>query len=188
LPSAALGEIVMPVGSGRTRWIVTAVSVVVLGALGAASLATADEEVFQTGKLRSDGVMTVGQPETVVIKGLPPRRKVRIAIFSNAQRCQNFRNAFCIPAAGKRVAGTPRFRTSGKGRARLTFLMPAAYDVLNLKNFKTEHVSFTNGEPLLVSATVDTSARRHGESVHLIGIAQGSAVAEVPPPPAPPAP
>lgn len=164
-----------------------AVSLAALGALGVASLAAADEEVFQTGKLRSDGVMTVGGAETVVIKGLPPRRKVRLDIYSNAQRCQNFKTAFCIPAAGRRVAGTPRFRTSGKGRARLTFLMPAAYDVLNLKNLKTEHVSFTNAEPLLVSATVDTSARRHGESVHLIGIAQGNAVAEVPAPP-PPAP
>jgi len=185
LLSAVLGAIVKPVGTGRRRWGVVAVSMIVLAALGAASLATADEEVFQTGKLRSDGVMTVGQPETVVIKGLPPKRKVRMAIYSNAQRCQNFKTAFCIPAAGKRVAGTPRFRTSGKGRAKLTFLMPAAYEVLNLKNFKTERVSFTNGEPLLVSATVDTSARRHGESVHLIGIAQGNAVAEVPPPPTP---
>ena len=154
---------------------------------GAASLASADEEVFQTGKLRSDGVMTVGQPETVTIKGLPPKRKVRLDIYANDQRCQNFKNTFCIPASGKRMAGTPRFRTSGKGRARLTFVMPAAYDVLNLKNLKTEHVSFTNGEPLLVSATADTAARRHGESVHLIGIAQGSAIAEVPAPP-PPAP
>jgi hypothetical protein len=157
-----------------------------LGAIGAASLASADEEIFQTGKLRSDGVMTVGQPETVVIKGLPPRRKVNLSIYSNATRCQNFKTAFCLPARAKRVAGTPRFRTSGKGRARLTFVMPAAYDVLNLKSLKTEHFAFTNGEPVLVNATADTAARRHGESVHLIGIAEGKAVAEVLPPPASP--
>jgi hypothetical protein len=173
----------MSVGSGRRRWIGMAASVIVLGALGSASLASADEEIFQTGKLRSDGVMTVGQPETVVIKGLPPKLKVRVAIYANDKRCQNFKTAFCIAASPKRAAGTPRFRTSGKGRATLTFVMPAAYDVLNLKSLKTEHVSFTNGEPLLVSATVDTAVRRHGESRHLIGIAQGNAVAEVPPPP-----
>ena len=121
----------MPMG-GRSRWSVAAVSMIVLGALVAASLAAADEEVFQTGKLRSDGVMTVGQPETVFIKGLPPKRKVRMSIFANDTRCQNFKNAFCIPASPKRVAGTPRFRTSAKGRARLTFVMPATYDVLNL--------------------------------------------------------
>jgi hypothetical protein len=173
-------------GPGTRRWSVAAALVVVLFAIGYTSLATADEEIFQTGKLRSDGVMTVGQPETVFIKGLPPKRKVRMSIFANDTRCQNFKNAFCIPASPKRVAGTPRFRTSAKGRARLTFVMPATYDVLNLKSLKTEHVSFTNGEPLLVSATVDTSVRRHGESQHLIGIAQGNAVAEVPaPPPAP---
>ncbi len=173
----------MSVGSGRRRWIAAAVS---LTALGVASLAAADEEIFQTGKLRSDGVMTVGQPETVVIKGLPPKLKVRMGVYANDTRCQNARTAFCIPAFPKRAAGTRRFRTSGKGRATLTFVMPAAYDVLNLKSLKTEHVSFTNGEPLLVSATVDTAVRRHGESRHLIGIAQGNAVAEVPPPPAAP--
>jgi hypothetical protein len=177
----------MSVGSGRRRWIAVAVSVSVLGVLGAASLASADEEIFQTGKLRSDGVMTVGQLETVVIKGLPPKKKVRMAIYANDKRCQNAKTAFCIPASPKRAAGTPRFRTSGKGRATLTFVMPAAYDVLNLKNLKTDHVTFTNAEPLLVSATADTSARRNGESVHLIGIAQGNAIAEVPAPP-PPAP
>jgi hypothetical protein len=176
----------MAVGAGRRRWIVAAVSVGALGAVGAASLATADEEIFQNGKLRSDGVMTVGQPETVIIKGLPPKLKVRMDVFANDTRCQNFKTAFCSPAPAKRAAGTPRFRTSAKGRATLTFVMPAGYDVLNLKSLKTEHVSFTNGEPLLVDATVDTAVRRHGESRHLIGIAQGNAVAEVPPPtPAP---
>src|SRR3954447_18991860 len=116
-------------------------------ALGAASLAAADEEIFQTGKLRSDGVMTVGQPETVVMKGLPPKLKVRMGVYANDQRCQNFKTAFCIPAFPKRAAGTPRFRTSGKGRARLTFVMPAAYDVLNLKSLKTEHVASPAASP-----------------------------------------
>ena len=164
-----------------------AVSAVVLGAVGAASLATADEEIVQKGKLRSDGVLTVGQPETVIIKGLPPRLKVRMSVSANDTRCQKSKVGFCIPAPAKRAAGTPRFRTSGKGRAVLTFVMPVGYDFLHLKPpFKSEHVSFTNGEPLLVDATVDTAVRRHGESRHLIGNAQGSAVAEVlPPPPAP---
>ena len=172
-------------GHRGRRWSTAAGLVVALCAIGSASLATADEEVFQHGKLRSDGVMTVGQLETVVIKGLPPKLKVRMSVSANDARCQNFKTAFCIPTSAKRAAGTHRFRTSAKGRATLTFVMPAAYEVLNLKNFKTEHASFTNGEPLLVDATVDTAGRRHGESVHLIGIAQGSAVAEVLPPPAP---
>jgi hypothetical protein len=172
-------------GTRIRRWSVAAALVVALCAIGSASLATADEEVFQNGKLRSDGVMTVGQPEKVIIKGLPPKLKVRVSVSANDARCQNFKTVFCTPTPAKRAAGTPRFRTSAKGRATLTFVMPAGYDVLNLKNLKTEHASFTNGEPLLVDATVDTAARRHGESVHLIGIAQGNAVAEVPPPPTP---
>jgi hypothetical protein len=176
----------MAMGSGRRRSSVAVVAVIALGAVGGASLAAADEEVFQNGKLRSDGVMTVGQPETVTIKGLPPKLKVRMSVFANDMRCQNFKTVFCSPAPAKRAAGTARFRTSAKGRATLTFVMPAGYDVLNLKNLKSDHASFTNGEPLLVEATVDTAARRHGESVHLIGIAQGNAVAEVlPPPPTP---
>jgi hypothetical protein len=166
---------------------VAVVSVIALGAVAGASLASADEEIFQTGKLRSDGVMTVGQAETVTIKGLPPKLKVRLSVSANDTRCQNFKVGFCVPTPARRASGTPRFRTSGKGRAVLTFVMPAGYEFLRLKApFKTEHVSFTNGEPLLVDATVDTSVRRHGESRHLIGIAQGGAVAEVLPPPAAP--
>jgi hypothetical protein len=157
------------------------VGAVALIAFGAASLALADEEVFQNGKLRSDGVMTVGQPETVTIKGLPPKLKVRMGVSANDSQCQKAKNVFCSPAVAKRAAGTPRFRTSAKGRARLTFVMPAGYDVLDIKNLKTHRVSFTNGQPLLVDATVDTAAVRHGESVHLIGIAQGKASAAVPP-------
>jgi hypothetical protein len=177
----------MPVGSGRRRWSLVAVSVAVLGAISCASLAAADEEIIQKGKLRSDGVLTVGQPETVSIRGLPPKLKVRITVTANDQRCQSQKVGFCTPAAAKRAAGTPRFRTSGKGRAALTFVMPASYEFLHLKPpFKSDRVEFTNGEPLLVEATVDTAVRRHGELRHLIGIAQGKAVAEVLPPPAAP--
>ena len=163
-----------------------AVSVIVIGAVGAASLALGDEEITQKGKLRSDGVMTVGQPETVFIKGLPPRLKVRMSVAANDPRCRSQKTAFCIPESASRAAGTPRFRTSRKGRAMLTFVMPAGYDLLHLEgSFKTEHVAFTNGEPLLVQAEGDTAVRRHGESRHLIAIAQSGAVAEVPPPAVP---
>jgi hypothetical protein len=174
---------VPPVGSGRRRWIVAVVSVIVLGVVSAASLASADEEIFQKGKLRSDRVFTVGQPETIVIKRLSPRLKVRVTVTAFDTRCQAVKIGFCEPATATRTPGTPRFRTSGKGRAVLTFVMPAGYDFLHLKPpFKTEHMAFTNGEPLLVDAQVDTAVTRHGESRHLIGIAQGGAVAEVPPP------
>ena len=176
-----------PVGWGSRRWSVAAASVILLGGVGAASLAFADEELFQKGKLRSDGVLTVGQPETIVIKRLPPRLKVRVSVTANDQRCQAIKVGFCEPATAQRAPGTPRFRTSRRGRARLTFVMPAGYEFLHLKPpFKSEHVSFTNGEPVLIDAQVDTAVRRPGESRHLIGIAQGGAVVEVPTPPAAP--
>ena len=153
----------------------------VLGAIGATSLATADEEIVKKGKLRSDGGLTVGQPETVTIKGLPPKLKVRMSVSANDTRCQTQKVGYCTPEPAKRAAGTPRFRTNGKGRATLTFVMPASYEFLHLKPpFKSNRVQFTSGEPLLVDATVDTAVRVHGESRHLIGIAEGKAVAEVP--------
>jgi hypothetical protein len=174
-------------GSGKRRWSVAATVAVGLAAIGGTSLATADEEIFQNGKLRSDGVLTVGQLETVRIAGLPPRLKVHLSISANDTSCQNLKDRFCVPEPAKRAAGTPRFRTSGKGRAVLTFVVPSSYFFIKFKDPLKEHrVSFVNGEPLLVDATVDTAVRRHGESRHLIGIAQGRAVAEVPA--APPAP
>jgi len=158
--------------------------IVVLGAIGGTSLATADEEIFQKGKLRSDGVLTVGQPETVRIAGLPPKRKVRMSVSANDDRCQSFKVGYCVPEPARRAAGTKRFRTSGKGRAALTFVVPSSYFFIKFKDpTKPQRLPFVNGEPLLVDATVDTAVRRHGESRHLIAIALGRAVAEVLPAP-----
>ena len=75
-------------------------------------------------------------------------------------------------------------RTSGKGRAALTFVVPSSYFFIKFKDpTKPQRLPFVNGEPLLVDATVDTAVRRHGESRHLIAIALGRAVAEVLPAP-----
>jgi hypothetical protein len=172
----------------RRRGVVLCAALALAGTIGlAVSSASGDEEIIRKGKLATDGVMTVGQPETVFIKGLPPRKKVRVSVTANDQRCQSVKAGFCTPEPASRLAGTPRFRTSGKGRAVLTFVMPTGYDFLHLKPpFKSQPTPFTNGEPLLIDATVDAAVRIHGESRHLIGIAQAGAVAEVPQPPAAP--
>jgi hypothetical protein len=168
------------VGRGARRWSVAAASIGLLGALVITALATADEEILQKGKLRSDGVLTVGQRETVKVKRMPPKIKVRVMVAANDQRCQSEKTGFCTPEPAKRAAGSKRFRTGARGRAKLTFVMPAAYDFLHLKPpFKSNRVRFTNGEPLLVQVEGDTAVIRHGESRHLVAVAQAKAVAEV---------
>jgi hypothetical protein len=167
------------VGRRARRWSLALASIGVLGVLAVTAVAIADEEIFDNGKLRSDGVMTVGQRESVRIKGLPAKRKVRMSVTANDQRCRDFKNVFCAAQPAKRAAGTPKFRTNRKGRAVLTFVMPASYEILKIKNLKSQRLPFTNGQQVLVDATVDTAVRIQGEKRHVIGIAQAKAVAEV---------
>jgi hypothetical protein len=83
--------------------------------------------VFAKGQVLSDGFVTPGQLETVAVSGMPPRVRLKAAIEPppTTPQCGEF--YFCDFAPFGPAPGTPPFRSSGKGRALLTFVMPSFY-------------------------------------------------------------
>jgi hypothetical protein len=66
---------------------------------------------------------------------------------------------FCFSEDIRPVPGTPSFRTSEKGRAEVTFAVPATYEIFNI-NFKDPTkigefpVPFVNGQVVQVGAGI----------------------------------
>ena len=83
--------------------------------------------VFAKGRVFSDGFVTPGQLETVTVSHMPPRVRLKAAIESppTTPQCGEF--YFCEFAPFGPAPGTLPFRSSGKGRALLTFVMPSFY-------------------------------------------------------------
>jgi hypothetical protein len=140
---------------------------------------------FVKGKIRSDGNLTVGQPETITIRRFPRATKFFLAIepppFVGV--CQNFTQE-CVPQPVYPIAGTPPFRTKGKGRATVTFVMPPAYEIFDdVDPTKSHAVSFINGQAVHVHAFGETFGKVHGKPTFTLAEAVGRAVAQVPPTP-----
>jgi hypothetical protein len=147
------------------------------GAAGAASGNPRHPIRIHTGKLQMDGVLTVGQPETIFVSKLLPKTKVALAVAPTPNTAGCSFPVFCFTETIHPTAGG---RTTGKGRAAITFVVPSTYKIFNIK-FPTQPQTgtFTNGQAAQVLVT--TFRRRHrriaGASV------TGNAVMEVPPPP-----
>jgi hypothetical protein len=142
---------------------------------------TPPDSISRKGKLATDGVLTVGQPETVQVTKLPPRVKLRLEISPPLTgSCGNFDKFICISAAPiPPVPGTPAFRTNGKGRATLTFSMPDHYDLLNSRNLVDRTpVAFPNGQGVVVVASGIHRERLHGHKELIFAFAQSGAVVE----------
>jgi hypothetical protein len=82
---------------------------------------------FLKGKVFSDGVVVPGEMETVFISKFPPRANLKVAIEPPATTPQCGEHFFCDLAFVSPAPGTPLFRSSGRGRAMLSFIMPATF-------------------------------------------------------------
>jgi hypothetical protein len=144
--------------------------------------------IFKKGKIRSDGGLTVGQPETITVKNLPPRLKFQLYIEPSQQvaECQNF-NLECEPQPVYPIAGTAAFKTNRKGRAVVSFVMPPAYEIFDFVDPTQSHaVKFVNGQAVHIRLEGDSFQHRNGQPIFIAGEATGRAAAQVPPPPAGP--
>jgi hypothetical protein len=140
---------------------------------------------FPKVKVRTDGTLTVGGQETLYVSHVPRRPKMTIAAFisapNTADECFVSFNAYCMPEPLFPVAGTPRLRASKKGRSRLTFVMPAAYEFLNFNDPLRSHpVPLANAQAVRV--TVEGTVRQHGIAFST-DIGATTAAVEVPPAP-----
>ena len=177
---------------GRSVLSAVAISIAAIGgsaatgSLGATdgSHAGGDGIVSFKGKLRTDGLLSVGRSETVRVRGLPAKTRLRGGIRPppSERNCFDIDTGICLPGPLRRVPGTRRFETDRKGRATLTFVMPDHYDLIA---GPSDRVTLVNGQVIVVNFSGRRAARRGGRKVILDGYANAKAVVEVPPPPAP---
>jgi hypothetical protein len=146
---------------------------------------------FPRGKVRTDGTLTVGQQETVLVKG-PPGTKFKAAIEPPraAPVCSQFdfkHFAFCAPQPVFPVAGSPRFRTTRKGRASITFVMPPAYEYLDLDNpLQSRAIPLIDGQSIGFGVSSIRVIHRPNSTVTFeVPLARTTAIVQVLPTPAP---
>jgi hypothetical protein len=152
----------------------------------ATSATAKPDTVHIVGKMRTDGVLTVHQLETVTLKGMPPRLNLNVVIAppDDLNSCYDILPGTCFPTPLYPAPSTVPFRTSGKGRATLTFVMPDSYRFkpgTSLPEFQTDHRPFWNGQVIYLRARGVGNQRRKGIRTIVRGKATGRAVVEVPP-------
>jgi hypothetical protein len=162
---------------------VVCVAALAVGATGAAH-AVRIKGVGKILKARiyTDGVMTVGQLETVQLAKLPPKVKFDVGLAPTLGTGGCDRDVHICSSDIRPAPGTPPFRSSGKGRAQVSFVVPSTYDIFTLKrpiSHPDQTATFVNGQGVRV-ATLAIRWRHHK-----LTLATGttSAVIEVPPPP-----
>jgi hypothetical protein len=132
--------------------------------------------VFFKARVRSDGFVTPGQAETVAVSHMPPRTRFKMAIEPppTTPQCGEF--YFCDFAPISPAPGSPPFRTSGKGRALVTFVMPSTYNIATdpFDPRTRRPVSFANGQAVHID--VDGVKRRH--RMRKIGFGFGRAIVQ----------
>jgi hypothetical protein len=169
---------------------VAAVALATVGQAGAAPavsvITNSDQKVktvFFKGRLHSDGVLTVGQVETIVIKGMAPELGLYISVAPPdfvVPIC-NQSTFYCVPQPIHPYPGSRRFRTSSKGKLRATFTMPPAYELANNYDPTQSHpVQFIDQQAIHIDVEGIRFHFRRVPSVTL-ALAGGRAVVQVPP-------
>ena len=177
-------EIVGPVSRGRKA---IALAAGCSAALLAGS-AHAQAGHLVKGELHTDGVLTVGQQETAIVKALPPRMKLRVEIAppDDLDGCgTGVGIGSCFRTPLYPAAGSPAFRTSSTGRAVVTFVMPRTYPFsgTTLPGVEVHELPFRNGQKVWLQARGLKNYRLAGGKTRVRGMASGSGVVDAPPAP-----
>ena len=165
---------------GRWRngfaWVVLGCLIGGLLLAGSGQGATRFERV--KGKALAFEAFTPGQVESIAVKGMPKKGKVR-ALMGLAGAPGGCSGVFvCLPVILQRAAGTPRFQTTGRGHALISFVMPTHYQRFRIDdlNSPNESVAFVNGQRLLIEIDGISS---HGEK-QTFGIALARTTVHIP--------
>jgi hypothetical protein len=168
--------------SGRGRIIAgtSALACVLVAAVGAGgAFAGKPRVVFQKARVVSDRIVTPGQLETIAVSRMPPRARVRVLIEPPPTTPECGQLYFCDTVRTSPAPGYPPYRTSGKGRALLTFVMPSSYFVETDPFLPSERrlVNFANGQ----AVHIDVDGARRTKRVKHVGFGFGRAVVQLPP-------
>ena len=85
--------------------------------------------IFFKAHVVSDGLLAPGQPETVTVRGMPPKTRFQMAIEPPPITLQCGQFFFCDVALAHPAPGSPPFRTNKKGKAVVTFVTPTTYNI-----------------------------------------------------------
>ena len=134
---------------------------------------------FLKARVFSDGIVTPGQLETITITHLAPRARVKVFVEPPPTTPECGELYFCDAAHTEPAPGTPPYRSSGKGEAQLTFVMPSSYFVETDPFHPSEgHVSnFVNGQ----SVHLDVVAGRLHKRVRTQSFGFARAIVQLPP-------
>jgi hypothetical protein len=132
--------------------------------------------VFFKARVRSDGIVTPGQPETVAVSHMPPRTRFKMAIEPppTTPQCGEF--YFCDFAPVSPAPGSPPFRTSGRGRALVTLVMPSTYNIATdpFDPQSRRPVAFANGQAI----HIDVEGVKRLRKLKKTGFGFGRAIVE----------
>jgi hypothetical protein len=154
---------------------------VLVGTAGAGAAGKARKVKVFHGRMHTDGVLTPGQPETISVSKVFRKFKMIVSISppDGGPGCSGSR--FCYSENIGPAPDTPAFRTDGKGRATLTFMVPTTYQVFDIKHIfeSPMSASFANGQAVEIGAGNIRTRHRRFEGAS----ARAPAVIEIPPPP-----
>jgi hypothetical protein len=181
-----------PMCSGRRQatLILAAVVALSLAATGNASTSGGAPETpkkklpiqILKGRVVSDGTLSVGQQEWIAVKGMPPRTKLRVAVEPLASTPQCSTPPWLCDLVWVRPApDSAPFRTSGKGRALISFITPTTFTLENFFRPKESHQEpFVDGQRVHVDV-IGAKQRPHRKRRE-VGLASGRAGIDGPPP------
>jgi hypothetical protein len=133
---------------------------------------------FLKARVRSDGIVTPGQQEWVTLSELPPKAKFKMAIEPPATTPQCGQYYFCHAPRVFPVPGTPPYRTNGKGRALVSFVMPSTYVIESDPSDPStrQTVAFADGQ----SVHIDVIGMKRTRKMRLVGFGFGRAIVQLP--------
>jgi hypothetical protein len=134
---------------------------------------------FSKARVRSDGSVTPGQQEWIAVSQLPPRTKLKVAIEPPTTTPQCGQYYFCRSVRVFPVPGTPPYRSSGKGGATLSFIMPSHYTIQSdpFRPSTRQSVAFADGQAVHINVL---GRKRTGNATH-VGFGFGRAVVQISP-------
>ncbi len=155
-----------PVLTGRVkRLLIAAVAALLCVAIPATTGVAAKKKqkfIFLKARVVSDGVVTPGQLETIQVSRLAPKAPIKVFVEAPPITLQCGELYFCDPAPTSPAPGTPPYRSSGKGRATLTFVMPSEYylEIDPFKPSQRQPVKWMNGQAVHIDVAAATKTKR----------------------------
>ena len=134
--------------------------------------------VFFKAHVFSDGFLTPGESETVTVVHMPPKTRFKMAIEPPPTTLQCAELYFCDFAPVGPAPGSAPFRTSDKGQAVVTFVMPQTYNIATdpFDPSTRRPVAWANGQRVHID--VEGVKRLHRK--RLIGFGFGRAIVQTP--------